>query len=208
LTLPVLRDGPVEEMMMVNRKITFVTLAFLAMVSTGCTGGRSCLFGRGARCGLCSRVGAIGGAVNPFRRNNPAPPACNVPYASVAPPAYAPQAHAPACNQPVYGGPMVAGDCGCGPAYGGYTMGMPAEPSCESCQGGSTVYHGVDPYLGTSSYGAPVMGNEMILDGGYGTSGIMSDDFQPRQYGARKVDAQGDVIVREDPLPPGARVMP
>jgi len=200
---------------------------------------RNFLFGRGARCGLCSRVGAVGQAINPFspapgttagrgcglfNQNPMAAAPAYAPQGVYTPvPGYAPAAMAGGCNvcpsQSFVGGQSLGGDCGCtnggyvGGGYvdGGYAAGMAGDCGCgDSCGGHieGSVYGGsyggvVDPYLGSgvigdsTSYGGGYMGETVVPNGV-----IQGDNFQ-----ARKVDAQGNVIISEDPLPPGARLL-
>lgn len=202
------------------RNLTLVMLVLVTGSATGCGGMRNFLFGRGASCGLCNRIGAAGNALNPLA---PAPgmaaptAGCGTPGRSGCglfnrnrAPAYAPPvAYAPTCNE------------GCGSGYvgghygdGGYAVGMVGD--CESCNTGISYgesyggYHeGVvtDPYLGSPSYGSPVMGGEYPVGGTYQGGVIQGDNFYDRNYSSRKVDSQGDVIVSESPLPPGAQLL-
>jgi len=193
------------------RTFTIVTLVMVMSSATGCGGMRNFLFGRGAGCGLCNRIGAVGNAINPLA---PAPGVA--PVAGVAPPKrgcglfnrnpapiYAPPvACAPA--------PNCANECvGSGYGYGGYVdngyaSAMPGD--CQSCTSHGGYESGVvhDPYLA-----APVMGNEYPVDG-YSNGGIPSGGWYDRNnapYGARKFDSQGDEIISESPMPAGARVI-
>lgn len=189
---------------MVVRTFTFVTLMTIMVTSSGCGGMRNFLFGRGARCGLCSRIGAVGNALNPL-----APPPNAAPNSgcgllngrAAAPtcqsaPVYAPQAgYAPMsveapCNQCI-GSPVISG-------YGG---------DC-GCQVDSGYGPTIDPYLqGGVTYGQtyPVEGgvysSDVIPGSSYGGV-IQSDNFQARKY-----DARGDEIISESPLPPGAQLI-
>lgn len=191
------------------RNLSILTLTLLSLGSTGCSGMRGCLFGRGAGCGLCSRIGSVGQAINPFSSPGAAP-RCGLTTPPVyAPPAYAPQVHAPTyqpqayapsapCTSPVYGG-GYEGTCG---TDGAYAVGMP-DSGCHSCENGFYGGNVVDPYLHGPTYGGNVIQDgSMYGQPTYGQPnyGMPGDNFQ-----ARKVDADGNVIIREDPLPPGAQ---
>ena len=100
-----------------NKRIMMVVVA-ATLVSTagGCTPFRNFFFGRGAKCGLCTRIRA------PFKRDVPvtAPPAtgCNQ----------------PACSQPVYNQPQyvpASPGCGC---------------NSSPCQSPCSSGYGYDPY--------------------------------------------------------------
>ncbi|MEM6364991.1 MAG: hypothetical protein AAF745_11225, partial [Planctomycetota bacterium] len=105
-------------------------------------------------------------------------------------------------------GPTVAaGDIGCQSCGGGYAVGMGIDSGCSSCNQG-VVYQGGDPYLQSGTiigpgYGGASMGGMPYM----GDSIYQGDNFQPRSYQSRKVDSQGDTIISEDPLPPGAQLV-
>lgn len=188
---------------MTIRSFTLVALMTVLSSSSGCTGMKNFMFGRGAGCGLCNRARAIGTAVNPLAPapQTPAGSGCRLPgcglFGRNQSPAYAPpMAYAPA--------PM------CAPSYGpdyaqaqgeyadpGYSSAMPGDCSCGSdcggtCgsvnQGGAAFQGGaVDPYLGSGSY--------------QGGAVMQGDGFQSRGYDARRFDEQGDRIISQDPMP-------
>ena len=174
---------------MAVRILSHLALLTILLATTGCGVTRSCLFGRGASCGLCNRVGAIGNALNPLSNNTR-------PYNP------APVSTAPTCGTPACGTPT----CGSTP----YAVGMPAD--C-GCQGTVDPYLGgnVDPYLSSGYYPAEtvVPGTQTILPG---TTGYPIDSYgtgsswQPRVQ-SRRVDMHGDMILHEDPLPPGAQLV-
>ncbi|MCC9601379.1 hypothetical protein LOC67_12560 [Stieleria sp. JC731] len=153
-----------------NKRPLMIVLAVLVTTSAGgCTPFRNFFFGRGAECGLCTRVAA------PFRRTVPV---------AVAP--------APTCNTPAYAQPVYAAPynnaCGCGPAV------------ADGCSPGGYAAYG--PYDGG------VIGNG-VAPGYYYNDG----QWVPRQYQANygyytapgyRVDEDGDRIIFEEPLPPGA----
>ncbi|WP_233148497.1 hypothetical protein [Rhodopirellula sp. MGV] len=149
-----------------------IVLAVLVMTSaTGCTPFRDFFFGRGAQCGLCTKVAA------PFRRTAPV---------AVAP---APTCGTPTYSQPVYGTPYAAAPanaCGCGPAYA-------ADPCGQYAAYGpidsGVIGNGVAPgyYEGGPWYQRQYQSNY----GYYGPPGY-------------RVDKDGDRIIYEEPLPPGA----
>lgn len=203
---------------MTIRTLTLLMLVTVTVTSTGCSGMRNFFFGRGANCGLCNRVGAIGRAVNPFAPP-PAPTAggCNTGSCglfnrgpAVAAPPMIPQqpVYAPAPAYVPYAAPQASvGTCSTCPApqaYVGdgcgseYAVGMPG------------YYEGaVDPYLGSGSLG---YGETNVPGGGYPVDAyggtIQGDSFGPRSsYQSNRVDSQGDVIIHADPLPPGAQLV-
>jgi len=170
------------------RNVWFGLLLLATVCSTGCSGMRNFLFGRGARCGLCSRLGAAGQALNPLAPA-PAPTApCNAaPYAPAAPYAVAPPCGAAggAPAPTVYGGPV----CGSGMG-GGYAAAMPGGCGCQT-----EGYPSGAAYYGGTEYVSP--GYETVVPGGM----IQGDNFQSRNYETRRYDSQGDWIVQEDPMP-------
>jgi hypothetical protein len=219
-----------KETLMTIRNLTLVSLVMVMGGSTGCCGTRNFLFGRGARCGLCSRAGAIGNALNPLAPGPgvaPAAPGCGLPRCGLFGRNAAPAYPAPTCVAPTYAAPMTYAptqcyDGGCQEGYasqgcvdGGYSMGMAGDCGCGSACGGTcndvqygdaydsgVMYNGgvVDPYLGGGA----------VINGGYPSGGmIQGDGFQPRNYQSNhsgQFDSQGDRIISVDPLPPGARV--
>ena len=150
-----------------KRILMIVMVATLVSTSGGCAPFRNFFFGRGAQCGLCTKLRA------PFQRTAPvaaAPaPTCN-------PPAYA----QPQCG-PAPGYAYNPNPCATGNAY------APAANSgtCNSCYGG-------DPYIGNGVYGAP----------------SSQGNWQQRSdYKGYRIDNDGNQIIYEDPLPPGATVV-
>ncbi|MEM9585786.1 MAG: hypothetical protein AAGA03_00780 [Planctomycetota bacterium] len=167
-----------------NARILPVVLTLtLLSLTTGCSGMRNFFFGRGASCGLCNRLSTAGQALNPFA---PAPTA-----PAIAPP----QAPCNTCPAPYASGyaaaptyaPAPQVDCGCAPGYIGSGVYGSACPS-DVCGSGEVV----------GGYGA--------VYGDVGSGVILGDNFQSRNYAAQRVDERGDVIISEDPLPPGAIV--
>lgn len=213
---------------MTIRSFTLVTLVMVMGSATGCGGMRNFFFGRGARCGLCSRIGAVGTAINPLAPPPnaapvaPAAPGCGTPRCGLfnrnpaptyAPPvAQAPQcptSYAPAPYQaPCQGGCVGSGYASGGYVDSGYSVGMPSDCGCgTSCGGdcgvssyGGVQYDGtvVDPYLGGVTYDGGYSGG-VVPDGGWQPRTYQSNRLDPGQY-----DAQGDRIISADPLPPGA----
>jgi len=181
------------------RNVWFSLLLLTTVCSTGCSGMRNFFFGRGARCGLCSRLGTAGQALNPLAPSPTTRAPCGAaPYAPAAPYAAAP-AYAPAPTCGMGGGapgPMAYGGNACGSGIsGGYSVGMPADCGC-----GSESYPSGANYYGGSDYVTP--GYETVVPNGV----IEGDNFQNRAYGARRYDSQGDWIVQEEQVPPGVRV--
>lgn len=183
-----------------NTRIFSVMIAATLMtVSTGCSGMRNFLFGRGARCGLCSTATA------------PAPytaPAYTAPQYTAPAPQYvapAPQQYvAPQCNTPQYSAPPPARRPGCGLRnwFGWGRNVAPPQPCqnampcenwapCTSCYGsefvgdcgcGGTSPMVTDPYM--VQPGQIIEGDTIIQD----------DDFS-----ARRFDTDGARIIWEDP---------
>ena len=166
---------------MMNRNVSVVAVVLLLSTSSGCSGMRNFLFGRGAQCGLCNQA--------------------------TAPPAFLPNGLAP------YAPPVASADCGCngnvasdvctGDATCG-SYGAAYGPGVEYSNSYGPVVS--DPYSeqvigGGVMYGQGAMGPGTIIDGGY-VPGSMPDDFEARRY-----DTQGDRIIRQDPLPPGAQLL-
>lgn len=187
---------------MVKKILTLVTLASIVTSAIGCAGPSRCLFGRGARCGLCSKIGAI----NPFSGPAAYAPA---PYA-VAPCETCPSGPVYA-QGPMIGGPSIGHSMGSAPCEtchesGGYAVGMGGEATCgyeggviygDSMHGGGTVYGGSsDPYLNGSSI--PFQPSNQGMQG---MQSMPGDNFN-----ARRFDSSGDRIISQDPLPPGAQL--
>lgn len=144
-----------------KRILMIVMVAGLVSTTGGCTPFRDFFFGRGAKCGLCTKIRA--------------------PFQPVAPAVVQP---VPPCNAPVYG---------CQPdpcAVGGVYAPAPNAGTCNSC-------YGSDPYVGNGVYGAPAV----------------QGDWQQRYnsnyagYPGYKIDRDGNRIIFEEPLPPGASVV-
>ncbi|MCC9640770.1 hypothetical protein LOC71_00670 [Rhodopirellula sp. JC740] len=197
---------------MTIRTLTLLTLVTVSVASTGCSGMRNFFFGRGANCGLCNRVGAIGRAVNPFAP--PPPPSaggCNTGSCglfnrgqAVVPPPVVPQqpVYTPAPAYVPYAAPQAsAGTC---------TTCPPVQPYVGDGCGGeymsssSGYYEGtVDPYLGSGTIGY----GETIVPGSYSDQGVIQgDSFGPRVM-SNRYDIHGDEIIHADPLPPGAQLV-
>ncbi|NND98796.1 MAG: hypothetical protein HKN47_15865 [Pirellulaceae bacterium] len=197
---------------MKNRILMVVLTATLLSLTTGCSGMRNFLFGRGARCGLCQTIRQPLSRLNPRNNQNAQVP---VPQNNCG---------SNQCGQTY--GPDVTGttELGCGLERGcGLEVGCGQEMISNQCPCGNNIsgygpvvnhYGSVvnDPYLsGNVIDGQIVDGqiiNGQIIDGGYPVEGqIMGDSWRPRSetnYPSYKVDADGHRIISEEPLPPGA----
>lgn len=194
--------------------------ATLIATSTGCGTMKNFLFGRGARCGLCSSL-----PIPKFGNMASAPCSTGLcPSSPVAAPAYAP---APAYQSPICNSAPIAGSpCGC-ENYADHSHGSEIYSSgmCGCGQHGGQSY-GDETYLG-ESYGPissdPYLNSGQIIEGSVpnygqpipnGTSYPLNSTPQsypivPSQsdgFQARKVDSDGNKILWEEPLPSGARV--
>ncbi len=184
-----------------NKQIlTVVAAVVLLSTSSGCTGMKNFLFGRGAKCGLCNRVGS---------------PLGILPGANVAPPvAYesAPYAVAPPSNCGCNGHAHIAGDETCNGHDVGY--GNP-----DPCLDGSYAHgsYPVDPYLNGGIVGSSVVPNQgeyIVGEGAIGPGTIPQGGYIPQQGyvpGSSlpdNFDARGDRIISAEPLPQGARLLP
>ncbi|MCO8121494.1 hypothetical protein NHH03_07080 [Stieleria sp. TO1_6] len=201
-----------------NRIVTLVMAAALVTTTTGCGPIRNFLFGQGAQCGLCNRVAAPFQPLAPSAV--PAGPRCNTPtylqprfapqQQRCAPERCAPERYGPA---PYAQGPSQ-GSCGCNQSP------CQTPNQCNSCGNGSgygpsgeTVING----YGYDPYSSDVIGNGVVSDTVIEGQPIYSDTWMPAPLdssGVRanypnyeqgyKLDDQGDRIIQEDPLPPGA----
>lgn len=199
----------VKETEMNIRIGSIMMAATLITTSTGCGTMKSFLFGRGARCGLCSSL-----PIPKF--GNSMPGSCgsglcgSKPLAGLAP------------GGPIFGSAPVAGDpCEC-ETYAGFDPGSEVYSSgtCPCGQHGGETYLGesfsppigVDPYLNSGqaiesaipNYGQSIpSGTTYPLNSfpqSFPTVPSQSDGFQ-----ARKFDSDGNKILWEEPLPSGAR---
>ena len=201
------------------RLLGLVTTVTLISTASGCCGLKNFMFGRGAKCGLCQRLSSPLAA--PAPAYVPQAPCGVAPYAPAA--TYAPTA--PTCSSPVVSAPNVgcnSADCGCnGYAYGGtVTHGSAYGGQCECNAHGGVISDSYvnDPYMSSGSvvpYDGQIISDEIVGGSGYpstvhpGTSypssaaPIQGDQFYPRVE-SRKVDTDGNKILWEEPLPPGA----
>ncbi len=159
-----------------NRICAVIATATLLTLLSGCSGLRNRLFGRGARCGLCSRLsGPTSASCGPAPCEPQQP--CNQ---NAAPAPYTSAGQCGSCGQ-TYGaadGLAYGGGCGCNQSA--------ADPYLSTWSNGSTPYDGQIINYGVTGDGV-VVGN--------GTT--YSDGFVPR------IDAQGNQILGEQPLPAG-----
>ncbi|QDV44926.1 hypothetical protein Enr13x_47970 [Stieleria neptunia] len=171
-----------------NNRIILVAMTVAVVTTTsGCTPFRNFFFGRGANCGLCTRLST------PLRRQAPlaaAQPTCNQPLA--AQPRYTPPAAGYGCNPDP-----------CATGYAPAARTMSAYPA--------------DPYCCPPGYGAAQGG----IVNGQGYIQPYSGAWQPRPTDSQgyranywgypdvgyRVDADGDRIIYEEPLPDGARAV-
>ncbi|CAN0372031.1 unnamed protein product, partial [Hapterophycus canaliculatus] len=121
------------------RNLTLVMLVLVTGSATGCGGMRNFLFGRGAKCGLCNRIGAVGNALNPLAPapgmaapaagyGTPARPGCGLFNRNQAPTYAPPVACAPTCNDGCVGSGYVdSGYIDGGYVDGGYAVGMASD---------------------------------------------------------------------------------
>lgn len=186
-----------------TRLCSVIAAATLLTISSGCSGMRDFLFGRGARCGLC--------------RSTPAP---------IIPPAPVPYAPPPATCPPPMQGVVTAPPMGCGCneyVTGSVHAGMPCgncgticgDCGC-GCSGAVESYGPVvnDPYLSGQVMGGPIPQNgQIISDQVIGQSAqppvlpgatMPPAPIQPDDFSARKFDSDGNRILWEQPLPDGA----
>ncbi len=168
---------------MMNRNVSVVAVVLLLSTSSGCSGMKNFLFGRGARCGLCNQAGAP----------SPLLPTGLAPYAP-------PTASADCgCNGHV-ASDVCTGDADCGSYGAAYGPGVeysnsygPAvsDPYGEQIIGGGVMYGQGGVYDQGAAYGQGTVYNQ-----GSVVPGSMSDNF----------DARGDRIIQQDPMPPGAQL--
>lgn len=141
-----------------NRNVSVVAVVLLLSTSSGCSGMKNFLFGRGAQCGVCNQ------AASPTLLPN-----------GLAP--YAPPVASADCGCNGH----AAGDVCTGDAtYGSYgaAYGPGVEYSNSYGPGVSDPY-GEQIIGGGVIYGQGAMGPGTIIDGGY-VPGSMSDNFDAR----------------------------
>lgn len=161
-----------------NKRIaTIVMIAALVSTSGGCAPFRNFFFGRGAQCGLCTKLRA------PFQRV--LPPAVAAPAAPCQQPTYVQPQYAPApspCRTP--------DPCATAPAY------APAQATAGNCCN--------DPYVGNGIYGAPVVDGQPIYGDWQQRYNANYPGYANPGY---RVDRDGSRIIDEEPLPPGATIV-
>lgn len=186
-----------------TRICSVVAAATLLSLSSGCCGMKNFLFGRGARCGLCNKLSSI---PRPQFGNVMQAPCGQTPYTPAAPapqqyaaPAYQPQSTC-GCNNNTYGAPAYSAGETCGTCYSAAHSGIDCgcnsgvnsyAPAMTDPYGGGQVIHD-----GGAIYGGEVYGGQVVPN----SPTIMGDSFN-----ARKVDADGNKILWEEPLPPGTK---
>lgn len=144
-----------KENIMNIRILSVVAVMTLVSLSSGCSGMRNFLFGRGARCGLCnSNPGGMTGPM--FGNTMQAPcgtPSCGQPYVGQQPGGgseyYGPAPYSGEGYQCGTCGSVSSGDCGCG-------------------------YN--DPYMSSGAVGVPQSGPAM--------GPVQGDDFNARKFDA------------------------
>lgn len=204
----------IKENTMNTRFCSVIAVATLMTLSSGCSGTRNFLFGRGARCGLCNTTPTAPQFGNTMQM--PCPPTYPTPQYQggvvAAPQAgcgcnsyagneYSGQAYSAgscgSCNdmyQGAYGGCGCIGDCGCGNVVEGYGP-VVSDPYMQGeIVGGSTM-----PYQ-EQIIGGQIPGGQIPGSQAYPNSAppLQSDDFN-----ARKFDSDGNRILWEEPLPSG-----
>lgn len=185
------------------RMLTVLTTATLLVATSGCSGTRNFLFGRGAQCGSCltlPKIPGLGGNRLGSRLSNPfSSPSCSTCQsgAAIAPPVVSsPHFGSSSCG--TCGVPV--GDVGCGCGSSGfapsvndpYLSSPPINGSIQSSgqiyngpvYNGQPIYNGADVYNGAGSFGGP--------------STFQGDNFQSRRF-----DTDGARILNVEPLPPG-----
>lgn len=164
-----------------NARIFSVVMAVTVIsLSTGCSGMRNFMFGRGSRCGLCQRLSAAGDALNPMA---PAP------YGPAAQPNRGQAPCPPPQNYPGRGP-----TCGYESAPCGNCTGSGYFPGGYRCGGNVTSGYGSinDPYLG----GQSVSGDMIPYDGQIIEGPVLSDDWSQRS---------GGQVGQPEQLPPGTQ---
>ncbi len=138
-----------------TRICSVVATVTLLTLSTGCSGMRNFLFGRGARCGLCNRLDVSTPSYDTVQQ---------APCGSTCP-TYGTTVPQNVVTGPQVGCGCVTDSCGsCGTTYGSAYGG--------SCGCGVAGQYTVDPYLSGGT----------IVDGAVGNGVIMEDDFHARRY--------------------------
>jgi len=183
-----------------TRICSVIAVVTLLALSSGCSGMRNFLFGRGARCGLCSNLS--NGIRNPQFGNT-----MQAPYAQTG----------PSCQTPQYqGGIDPTAGCGCnsyvgneydgqvyssGSAYNG--CGCAGECGCGNFMNYSPMVS--DPYMSGEIGGTSMPYQDQIISGqGYPNS---IAPIQPDDFNARKFDSDGNRILWEEPLPQGTNAL-
>lgn len=162
---------------MMKRNLSVVAVVLLLSTSSGCSGMRNFLFGRGAQCGLCNRGGG-----SPL-----VPPAAGAPY---GPP---PAASADCGCQGHIAGEVCPEQNTCNTYGSGYG------PVVDYSNSYSPMAN--DPYSGQVIGDGVIYDSNTIYDGpgtivgGDYVPGTMSDDF----------DARSNGIIQQAPMPLGSQ---
>ncbi len=194
-----------------TRICSFIAVVTIVSLSSGCSGMRNFLFGRGARCGLCNS------SSNPMPApayGAPAQAPCGQAQSGPAPCAQpAPTCPTQGCFGNMMGAP--ADGCGCN-SYAGnvYDSQVYAGRPCGTCgTAGDCGCGGVvdsyapvinDPYMQggviSGTVDGQIVGEQIIGGQPYPstTAPVQADNFS-----ARKFDSDGNRILWEEPLPSG-----
>jgi hypothetical protein len=183
---------------MIKQLATYVATMTLLVSSSGCSGMKNFLFGRGAACSTCAPSAPVYGVAPPMEPSCGYEPTCG---------------HEPTCGfEPAHRGPIASLRSGCG-LFNGQSVcngspGCNCGPSAQSYMpSGFDAYQGAvhDPYahsgevigsqvMGDNYNGYPIQGNVMEGSMAPGVSypgGTVQDNF----------DARGDRIINVNPLP-------
>ena len=166
-----------------TRFCTVVTVVVLLCLSTGCSGMKNFIFGRGARCGLCTKIGSC----------LPAPSFGNVMQAPAAAPACQAPAYAPAPSYAPAPAYSAAPSCGCND-YAGISTGQESYASgmCGTCG---------DSYMGGGSYAPQIVDGANYGMNPYGVGNV--DPYLNGTSGNTLVPGQqinGETVVGVGPV--------
>lgn len=187
------------------RMLTVLTTTMLLVATSGCSGMRNFLFGRGARCGSClslPKLPGLGGKGSCL--SSPSAP-CSVGNAVSPPIVYAPAAplqyQSAPCESCAIGNSYAGNaDCGCS-ASSAYAPTLSSDPYLSSPPINGSIQSGGQIYDDSSYNGQPIYNESPVYNGAESYNGVPSGNDNFFRSQSRRFDTDGARILSVDPLP-------